>query len=165
MSSSNSVVSDRALFPIMLEIAGLIGSLIGFFFSMYYINKRGLDGALDIGTYWVVDSICLPFGFAGLFFEETFQEKKKRYSICTKESSSIFFAFGITMFILHHGKFSLDAKVAITFCFFVYLLFSSLSLLLELIRNKEYTRFKLIHLGLCFCVIAYSTYFGIRFLL
>ena len=131
MSSSNSVVSDRALFPIMLEIAGLIGSLIGFFFSMYYINKRGLDGALDIGTYWVVDSICLPFGFAGLFFEETFQEKKNDTQSAQKNplrsfllSASLCLSYIMENFLLMRKWRSLFAFLSI-YCFPLYLYFLS----------------------------------------
>lgn len=161
---SNSVTSDKVLFPIMLEIAGFIGSMVGIFLSMYYIDTRGVEVALDQATFWIIESLSLPLAFAGFFFEETFRDGK-RYSICNKDSSLVFLAFGITMLILHYSKSSIEAKLPLIFCFIIYMFLSSSSLLLEMISKSEYTRYKMIHILLCYSLIGYACYFTFKFLI
>ncbi|NBO24377.1 MAG: hypothetical protein EBU93_03965 [Chlamydiae bacterium] len=163
-SESETLEVEKTLFPIMLEIAGFIGSMVGIFLSMYYIPKKGLASALDIGTFWIVESLCLPLAFAGFFFEDAFQDGKK-YSICTKESSYIFISFGLSMAILHYGKSGLESKMAIILTFLIYLFISSLSLLNEMVSKKATTRYGVTHIALCFCVILYCVYFAFRFLI
>jgi hypothetical protein len=164
MSNINHITSDRALLPVMLEITGLIGSLIGVFFSLYYVNTKGIDHALDIGCFWIIESISLPFAIAGIFFEDTFLDGKK-YSLCTKESSGVFFSFAATMFYLHYGKFCKDSKIALTGCFLLYLFISSIYLIIEMMRKRNFSRYKIIHVGMIFSIIVYVFYFGTRFLI
>ncbi len=164
MSNINHIASDRAMLPVMLEITGLIGSLIGVFFSMYYVNTRGVDFALDIGCFWIIESISLPFAIAGFFFEDTFSDGKK-YSLCTKESSGVFLAFAVTMFFLHYGKYCKDSKIALAGCFLLYLFISSINLVIEMVLRKNFSRYKLIHVGMIFSIVGYVFYFGTRFLI
>jgi len=164
VSNSTLSMTNKKLFPIMLELTGFIGSFIGIFFSVYYIKTRGLAGAIDVGVFWVVESLCLPLSFAGLFFEKTFQENK-RITIYTKESSVIFLSFSIMMFILHYGKYSLDTKLAVTATFLFYLLFSSIFVLIDSFKTKVVIKYKILHVILCFMIVSYSFYFGFKFLL
>ena len=116
MSNTNFVASPKTFFPFMLATSGFIGSIIGIFFSLYFIDIKGLNYAIHQGTFWVLESICLPYAFAGFFFEDAFHDRK-RFSICTKESSIVFFTFSVAMMFIHYGKFSLPCKLTIAFCF------------------------------------------------
>jgi len=121
--------SDKKSLPTMLEIASFIGTTIGMFLSIYSIKLKGIDHALDVGTFWIIESLSLPFAYAGFFFEESFHDGK-RFPICNKESSLIYLSFSLAMIALHYGKFSTSARLGATLCFLLYLFFSSLSLFL-----------------------------------
>lgn len=164
MPYSSISSSDKKSLPIMLEIASFIGTAIGLFFSVYYIKLKGIDHALDIGTFWVVESLSLPFAYTGFFFEESFHDGK-RFPICNKESSLIYLSFSITMLVLHYGKFSTPAKLGATLCFLIYLFFNSLSLFLAMQQKKKFTRYKLFHIFLILGTLIFSIYFSLNFLI
>jgi hypothetical protein len=164
MPYSSISSSDKKSLPIMLEIASFIGTAIGMFFSVYYIRLKGIDHALDIGTLWIVESLSLPFAYAGFFFEESFHDGK-RFPICNKESSLIYLSFSIAMLVLHYGKFSTPAKLGTSLCFLIYLFFSSLSLFLEMYRKRNFTRYKLFHISLICGTLIFSLCFIWNFLI
>jgi len=158
------MTSDRTLLPVMLEITGLIGSFIGIFLSIYYIERKGVDFALDVGSFWLVESITLPYAITGFFFEDSISRSKKN-PLLTQQASIVFFSFSFTMFFLHYGRFCKDSKAALTVCLIQYLTISSALSLQSMIKRRQATPFQIAHCSIIFSILSYACYFAYRFLI
>lgn len=164
MSNFNIMTSDRTLLPVMLEITGLIGSFIGIFLSIYYIERRGIDFALDVGSFWLVESITLPYAITGFFFEDSLGSSKKN-PLLTQQASIVFFSFSLTMFFLHYGKFCKDSKAALTVCLIQYLTMTAAISLQTMIKRRQATLFQIAHCSFIFSILIYVCYFAYRFMI
>ncbi|MCF7852783.1 MAG: hypothetical protein K9M07_06045 [Simkaniaceae bacterium] len=165
MESLTMMLSNayRAMFPILLEMMGLFGSIIGIYLGFYCRDAYDPRVGFDMMSLWSIACTGFTSFLGSLFFSKSTSKALgwKFGAHFQIEKAFFHLAFAIAVMTVYFGNWGFYALLAITFLYLLNLFFESSLHIYDVARYQAKSWPKYFHILANLIVLFYLGYFSI----
>ena len=154
----------KAMFPILLEMMGLVGTFIGIYLGFYCIEVYDPIIAFNMMMLWSVSCAGFASFLGSLFFRHSTSKAVgwKFGANFQIERAFYHLAFAITTMTIYFGEWGLHSMLAIAYLYGLNLFFELSLHTYDILRYQMRAPHKFFHIFANMVVMSYLAYFAIQ---
>jgi len=152
----------KAMFPVLLDTMGLVGTMIGIFLGFYCLQVYDPVMAFDMMMLWSVCCVGIASFLGSMFFRRSTSKALgwKFGASFQIERAFYHLAFSITTMTLYFGNWGLEALLAIAYLFSLNLIFEIGLHAYDIFYYKVTSMQKIFRIFSNLVILIYLGYFG-----